>query len=94
MWRAPLSPILFYIAIDFIYEEICDTQFAENNGYKLSDEYDSLCMTGFADDQAVTSHSENSAIRTIELIQILFLSIGLEVNPNKSQAIIIRNRWR
>src|SRR6202012_4826762 len=71
---ASLSPILFNIAIDFIYEEKCDTQFAENNGYKLSDEYDSLCMTGFADDQVVTSHSENSAIRTIELIRILFLS--------------------
>jgi len=87
----PLSPILFNIAIDFLYEEICDSQFADNNGYKLSDEFDALCLSGFADDQAVTSKSEKSAIRTIDLIRICFAKIGLEVNPAKSQAIIIRN---
>lgn len=56
----PLSPILFNIAIDFMYEEICDSQFANNNGYKLSDEYDALCLSGFADDQATTSESKES----------------------------------
>lgn len=31
----PLLPILFNIAVDFIYEEICDLQYASNNGFKL-----------------------------------------------------------
>lgn len=88
---APLSPILFNIAIDFIYEEICEPQYAQNNGFRLSDEYDPVCLSGFADDQAVTSESETTAVRTIELVKMLFLKIGLEINPSKSQAIIIRN---
>lgn len=87
----PLSPILFNIAIDYLYEEICDSQFANNNGYKLSDEYDALCLTGFADDQAVSSEFDKSAIRTINLIRMCFAKIVREVNPEKSQAIIIRN---
>lgn len=81
---APLSPMLFNIAIDFIYEEICDSNFAQNYGFKLDDNHDPLCLTGFADDQAVTADSEKAAVRTIELLQILFSKIGLEVNPSKS----------
>ena len=88
---SPLSPILFNIAIDFIYQEICDTSYAVENGFKLHDEYDPLCLSGFADDNAVTSHSANAAIRTVELIQMLFLKIGLKLNPSKSQVINIRN---
>lgn len=86
---SPLSPILFNIAVDFIYQEICDTGYAVENGFKLHDEYDPLCLSGFADDNAVTSHSANSAIRTVELIQTLYLKIGLHLNP--SQVINIRN---
>lgn len=67
--------LLFNIAIDFLYEEICDfSQYVINNYIPLS-----LC--GFVNDQTVPSYSENSVIRTIELIQILFLKIGLEVTP-------------
>lgn len=77
----PLSPILFNVAIDFIY----DTQYASNNGYKLSEDYDPLCLSGFADDQAVSSHSEKSACRTIDLVTSLFAKIAL--NASKSQAI-------
>ena len=85
----PLSPILFNIAIDFIYKEICDSQFANTNGYQLSNQYDALCLTGFADDQAVTTYSKESTTRSIDLVQDLFRKIGLEINPKKSQSIII-----
>ncbi|KAG4080368.1 hypothetical protein HA402_006706 [Bradysia odoriphaga] len=85
----PLSPILFNIAIDFIYKEICDSQFSNANGYQLSNEYDALCLTGFADDQAVSTKSKESATRSIDLVQDLFRKIGLEINPKKSQAIVI-----
>ncbi len=80
----PLSPILFNIAIDFIYEEICDHQYASINGYKLSNDHDPLCLSGFADDQAISSDSENSACRTIDLVKSLFSKIGLVLNPSKS----------
>lgn len=65
---------------------MCDSRYADIGGCKLSDDYDALCLPGFADDQAVTLHSETSAICTI-----IFHRIDLEVNPDKSQAVIIRN---
>lgn len=86
----PLSQILFNVAVDFIYQEICDTQFATSNGYKLVDEYDPVCLTGFADDNAFNSHSEETAIRTIELVQTLYLKICLHMNPDKSQLINVK----
>ena len=88
---APLSPILFNIAIDYLYEELCEPQYAQNNGFSLTDNYDPLCLTGFADDQAVTSESKANAIRTIELVKNLLLKIGLNINAAKSQAIIIKD---
>lgn len=60
-------------------------------GYNLNDDYDPLCLSGFADDVAVTADTETSAIRTIDLLEILFLKIGLTVNPAKSKVINIRN---
>lgn len=50
---SPMSPFLFNVAINFLYEELCDPQFVDTYGYKLSDGYDALGLTGFADDQAV-----------------------------------------
>ena len=87
----PLSPILFNIAIDFIYREICDAAFANNYGYRLREDLDALSLTGFADDQAVTANSVDSAIRIIELVQCCFKSIGLNLNSSKSTAIIIKD---
>src|SRR5699024_10427259 len=42
----PLSPILFNLAIDFIYREVCDPQFAEQFGFKLKEGFDALSLTG------------------------------------------------
>ena len=86
----PLSPILFNLAIDFIYREVCDAQFANNFGYQLSEGLDALSLTGFADDQAVTSSSITGARRIVELTQSLFEQIGLQVNSSKSVAINIQ----
>lgn len=87
----PLSPILFNLAIDFIYREVCDPQFAEQSGYKLKEGFEALSLTGFADDQAVTSNTLEGARRIVELTQSLFQQIGLEVNPTKSSAINIKH---
>lgn len=86
----PLSPILFNIAIDYIYKEICDPEFANAYGYCLDSGLDAVCLSGFADDQAVTARSEEGAIRVIEAVEVLFGEIGLIVNPKKSLAINIK----
>ena len=88
---SPISPILFNIAINFIYEEICDPQFANLYGYQLYSDLDHICLTGFADDQAITSHNIQSAIRVVSLAQSMFQSVGLDINPKRSQAINISN---
>lgn len=85
----PLSPQLFNIAINYIYNEVCDKQFSNLHGYQIEPDLDALCLTGFADDQAVTSNSKESAIRIINLTKSLFEKIGLSINPAKSSAINI-----
>lgn len=85
----PTSPMIFNIAINYIYNEVCEMLFSNAYGYKMSTEHDALCLSGFADDQAVTANSVKSAIRVIQLTQDLFSKVGLSVNQKKSQAIQI-----
>ena len=82
--------MLFNLAIDFIYREICDSQFAEQYGYKLRQGFDALSLTGFADDQVVTSSSPEAAVRIVEATMSLFGQIGLQVNPSKSNGIYVK----
>lgn len=86
----PLSPILFNLAINFIYNEVCESQFANKHGYKLDEGLDALCLTGFADDQVATAKTTDGARRIVDLTRSLFQKIGLEVNPRKSSAIHIK----
>lgn len=46
----PLSPILFNIAIDYIFKEICEPGFTNTHGYHLDLSLDAVCLSGFADD--------------------------------------------
>lgn len=89
--RGPLSLILFNLAIDYIYRELCDKEFANIYGYRLKQDQTALSLTGFADDQAVTSTSIDNMIRMIELINNRFREIGLEINPSKSVIINVKN---
>ena len=85
----PLSTILFNIAIDFIYKEICNPTFANRYGFKLNPVLDAISLTGFADDKAVSASSMEDAARIIELVNDQFQQIGLEINPDKNSAIVI-----
>ncbi|EQD31585.1 reverse transcriptase, partial [mine drainage metagenome] len=85
----PTSPTLFNLGIDFIYKDTCESDFANAHGFKLSDNHDALCLTGFADDQVATSSTIEGARRIVERTQELFREIGLDVNPRKSIAIRI-----
>ena len=87
----PLSPILFNMAIDHIFKEICDPVFANRHGYKLYDDLDALSLIGFADDLAVISSTPEGALRIVELVQAMLDQIGLKINPKKSMAINIQD---
>ena len=87
----PLSPMLFNIAINHIFNEVCDPIFAEQYGYKLYEDLPALSMLGFADDLAIIANSPEAACRITELVQSLLQQIGLKINPSKSQAIHIKN---
>lgn len=87
----PLSPMLFNMAIDHVFKEVCDPVFAGQYGYKLYDDLDPLSLIGFADDLAVISSSPEGACRITELIQTLLHQIGLKINPIKSEAINIKD---
>lgn len=81
------EPTLFNIAINYIYEEICDSQYA--NSYRR---ISTLCpFLGFADDQAVLGKSKENAIRSTDAVRILLSELGLKANPKKSQAINIES---
>lgn len=85
---SPLSPTLFSIAINYIYKDVCEAQFAEQYGFKL-DGCEPLALTGFADDQVVSAMTVEGARRIVERTTDLFREIGLEVNPRKSSGISI-----
>lgn len=87
----PLSAILFNIAINFIYKEICDPSYSNTHGYQIDTTLDSVILSGFADDQAVTTCNIDSATQTIDLIQMLFRKIGLHLNPDKSNGVYIKD---
>src|SRR5699024_10644727 len=87
----PLSPMLFNVAIDHVFREVCDPVFANQHGYKLHEDLDALSLIGFADDLAVLSSTPEGALRIVELIQHMLAQIGLKINPKKSEAISIKN---
>lgn len=87
----PLSSSMFNLAIDHLYHEVCDHDFSENYGYKLGDGHDSVILTGFADDQAVSARGVRAGERVIDCVQRRLAEIGLDINPRKSTAIVIIN---
>nr|XP_024217524.1 uncharacterized protein LOC112210982 [Halyomorpha halys] len=86
----PLSPSLFNLAIDHLYRELCDQEFANKFGYDLKSDQESVVLTGFADDQAVTARDRGSAERIINGVQRLLAEIGL----NWEEKCGYRNRQR
>lgn len=86
---SPLSPLLFNLAINFIFKELCEPLFADRHGYRIASNLPPISLTGFADDLAITAKSTDDAQRITELVHQRFLEIGLEINPQKSTGIII-----
>lgn len=63
---------MFNIAINYPYEEICDPQFVDEYGFNLSNDYNALGLSGFANYQAIAGKNEICAIRLIETVEGLF----------------------
>lgn len=88
---SPLSPILFNLDVNFLYEELCDPSYAQHHGYELDEELDPVSLAGFADDIAISSNSIDAAIHSVNLIESLLEKIGLRINPSKSASIALIN---
>lgn len=86
----PLSPVLFNLAVNFIYDDICDQENAERHGYSFDPNYKSVILTGFADDKALTTKSVEAAVDTVNLVGTLLNKIGLSINTSKSSAIVLK----
>lgn len=87
---SPLSPLLFNLSIDFIYRNLNDFQNASQYGYRLTEEVDNLIALGFADDIALISNNETSAVIMIERVNQCLTEIGLNLNASKSKIINIK----
>ena len=88
---SPLSPLLFNMAIDFIFKELNDNENAQKFGYHLLDNVENISALGFADDIALISTNVQSAAHMIETANQCLQQIGLKLNSEKSKAIIIKN---
>jgi len=88
---SPLSPTLFNLAIDFIHRELADPDIAEKYGFKLAPGLSSISVVGFADDTTPIGNSRESVALLVRKSRTLFDSIGLEINPTKSIAIIVED---
>lgn len=84
---SPTSPILFNVAINYIYQELTQPAYAIRHGYIISDDLPPATILGFADDQVLVANSFESAKAMVELTMMLFDKIGLKINPSKSQVI-------
>ena len=60
-------------------------------GYCLDDNTNALCLTGFADDQAVTACSIEGAVRITDITTNLLLSIGWKLMLQKAM-LLFSNR--
>ena len=87
----PMSPILYNLATDFIFRDVCEPDFANAHGYPLRPGMTAIALNGFADDKAATSTSTEGATRIVELVHNHLQKIGLGINPRKSVAIIIKD---
>jgi hypothetical protein len=87
---APTSPYLFNLAIDHVFDELSEDA-NEAYAYRINAALPPTTVLGFADDISLTANSVSSARILIEQVCNAFHEIGLTINPEKSQAIVIQD---
>jgi hypothetical protein len=88
---SPLSPLLFNVSTDHILEELSEEDVAKTYGFLLDENVSPISVLGFADDTVLVANSDMSADFLLQMATHRFKEIGLKINYNKSNAIIIKN---
>ncbi|KAJ4442847.1 hypothetical protein ANN_04440 [Periplaneta americana] len=81
---APLSPILFNVAIDFVMKELSESNISGEYGYNISPQLHNLSSLAFADDLVLLCKNKSATQYSTSLTMNSLARIGLEVNPHKS----------
>lgn len=87
--RSPLAPLLFNISINFVLNELCDFEIANEFGFKINSGTGPTSILAFADDLALICKDLNSATFLVSNVISLLQEIGLSVNLQKSCLINI-----
>ncbi|KAJ4427272.1 hypothetical protein ANN_24890 [Periplaneta americana] len=89
MQGAPLSPMLFNLSIDHIFDELSEPSVAEEFGYDLVSDLNNVVTLGFADDIALVAKSTIAASEIFTMTKRSLQQIGLSLNESKTQTIVI-----
>ncbi|KAJ4437541.1 hypothetical protein ANN_17686 [Periplaneta americana] len=89
MQGAPLSPMLFNLSIDHIFDELSEPSVAEEFGYDLVSDLNNVVTLGFADDIALVAKSTIAASEIFTMTKQSLQQIGLSLNESKTQTIVI-----
>lgn len=83
----PLSPLLFNIAMDPLFDEIA----IQGNGYKFgTSDNDRIESLAYADDTALLTGSAEDMNQNLEIVHQFCLRTGMRLNVKKSAAFCIR----
>lgn len=85
-----MSPSLFNMSIDFVSREMSEMDLASRYGYAVVEGLPAVSVLEFADGTTSISNPKKDAVILTRQAMSLFAEIGLQVNPTKSQAIIIK----
>ena len=86
-----MSPFLFNLCINHILDELTEKDVSDTFGFRLSDDADPLTVLCFADDIVVIGKNAEAASTLVTMVINLLQEIGLHINPQKSEAIVLEN---
>lgn len=86
---APTSPQKFNAATKIVLDELNEREIINEYGFRISDTLEPITNLAFADDTGILGNSRQSASFLISQVVTNFDRIGLEINFEKSVAIII-----
>ena len=90
MQGSPLSPTLYNLATDFIFDELTELSLLQQYGKSISPQLSSLSIMGFADDTLLMGKNSETTLELLHIALQRFQEIGLQVNPQKCTGISIK----
>jgi len=86
---SPLSSILFNLSIDHILKDLSEHDVSSEFGYYINQSLEKLSIMGFMDDTMLIANSKESGIHLYKMSKDLFSEIGLNLNINKTQCLLL-----